>query len=389
MRILHVIPSVARARGGPSVAIRMMQRGLTAAGVDVVVLTTDDDGPGRRDRTLVPGRPVEGDGATWHIFAKTVDFYTVSLGAWRWLRSNVRHFDVVHIHTVFSFTSIVAAAEARRARVPYIVRPLGVLNRYGMTTRRPRLKALSMRLFERRLLTAAAAVHFTSQQEATEASVLGLDLAGEVLPLAVEPPDRGVAERFLARCPDVRDRFRVLYLSRIDPKKNIEALLLAVSGLLAQGRAVSLVVCGSGDAGYEATLRELARTLGCEDAVSWLGHVAGELKSDAMAAADLFVLPSHSENFGIAVVEAMASSLPVLVSRGVGVAEVLEPAGAAAICDTSPASIAAGISRLMDDGDERARLAVAGRQFYLRNYGVDRMVDRLLGLYRRVVNGRD
>ncbi|MEC9344711.1 MAG: glycosyltransferase [Pseudomonadota bacterium] len=388
MRILHVIPSVSPARGGPSVAIRMMQRALSAAGADVTVLTTDDDGPGRRDRNLPLGRAVVSDGADWLYFAKDLDFYTVSLGARRWLRRHAGDFDAVHIHAVFSFTSIVAAQAARRAGVPYIIRPLGVLNRYGMTARRPLLKAISMRLFERRILTGAAAIHFTAKQEAEEARHLGLDLRGEILPLAVEPQPAGDAGRWLALHPHLRDRFRILYLSRLDPKKNLEGLLGAVGRLSGQGRPVALMVCGGGDAAYEASLRDSARRAGAGDAVTWLGHVSGEGKADAMAAADLFVLPSHSENFGIAVVEALSTGLPVVVSRGVGVSDDLERAGAARICDTSAEDIAAKIAVLIDDPDARRTLAKAGAALYRDAYGTERMAERLCDLYRRVVNGK-
>src|SRR5262245_51284458 len=149
-RVLHVIPSVGPARGGPSVAMGILARGLAATGVDVDVATTNDDGPGLLDIPL--GRPVEREGATYWYFHRQIPFYTISWPLTRWVAGHVNGYDLVHIHALFSQPSVAAAVAARRSGVPYIVRPLGTLNRFGMEKRRPRLKRLSYRLLERRIL---------------------------------------------------------------------------------------------------------------------------------------------------------------------------------------------------------------------------------------------
>ena len=131
-KILHVIPSVGPHRGGPSVMMRTLARALSQAGMDVHVATTDDNGA---DRLNVPlGEPQHEDGATFWYFPRQTNFYTFSWPLTRWLARHVREFDLVHIHALFSYAALPAAVLARWAGVPYIVRPLGTLNRWGIGT---------------------------------------------------------------------------------------------------------------------------------------------------------------------------------------------------------------------------------------------------------------
>ena len=185
MKILHVIPSISLKHGGPSVALAAMVRGLAERGVSVDVATTDDDGPSGR-LTVPFGVPVTRQGINYVHFRKQTEFYKVSFGLSRWLERSVSHYDLVHVHALFSYASVTAAREARRQGVPYIIRPLGVLNRWGMINRRPWLKAMSYRVLEKPLLRHAAAIHFTSRQEQAEAGRLGLKTRPVVIPLGID-----------------------------------------------------------------------------------------------------------------------------------------------------------------------------------------------------------
>ena len=152
-RVLHVIPSIGPLRGGPSVAVRTMAEGLASHGLTVDVVTTDDNGP---QRLAVPlGRPVLHNGVTYRYFPRQIKFYTVSWALLKWLVLNLRKYDAVHIHGLFSFASTAGALCAAYYDVPYVVRPLGVLNAWGIRNRRPFLKKLSLNLLERRILSRA------------------------------------------------------------------------------------------------------------------------------------------------------------------------------------------------------------------------------------------
>jgi len=185
--VLHVIPSISHAHGGPSRAIRLMEQALAGSLWQCVTATTDDDGPRRHlDRTLLC--PVLGGPATRWYFHKNTEFYKAAWSFVPWVRRNVGRFDVVHIHALFSFSSIVAAWAARRAGVPYIVRPLGTLTHYGRTQRRPWLKRQSIKWIEGPVLRDAAAVHFTSLDEQREAEACCVLMRSVVIPLGIEAP---------------------------------------------------------------------------------------------------------------------------------------------------------------------------------------------------------
>lgn len=379
LRILHVIPSVAMGSGGPSKAIGQMERVLSGLGMEVVTATTDDDGPGRR-LPVGTGEPDTAHGATRFHFRLQARPYKISLPLLAWLRRNVGAFDVVHVHALFSFAPIVAAWIARNRGVPYVIRPLGVLNHYGMERRRSRLKACSVRILEGPLLRDAAAVHFTARQEQEQAERLGVPMRSRIVPLGIEPMAEESAERFLAAHPGL-GRKRLLFLSRIDRKKNIESLLQAMPLIRSAIPEVSLAICGDGDATYVRELKSLGVALGLEDCIVWAGHVDGPMKASALAAADVFVLPSFSENFGIAAVEALGVGLPCILGEGVAVAERVQAEDAGmAIAPTSEAVAAAVISLL----DSPARLALCGanaRRLAMQAYSLEAMGRGLQAMY--------
>jgi glycosyltransferase involved in cell wall biosynthesis len=383
LRVLHVIPSVSASSGGPSKAIVQMERALAALGVDVVTATTDDDGKGRRLDAAARAAPAQA-GTTRLYFPKQTDAYKVSLPLWSWLRANVRAFDLVHVHALFSFAPVAAAWIARGAGVPYIIRPLGVLNRYGMEQRRSGPKALSMRLAENRLLRDAAAVHFTADEERVEAEQLGVPMRGRIVPLGIEPAPPADAGAFQRAFPALGAP-RLLFLSRVDRKKNIEALLGALARSRARFPGLSLAVCGDGDAAYLAELKALAATLGVADAVAWAGHVSGELKASAFAAADLFVLPSYSENFGIAAVEALCAGLPCVLGEGVAVSSRIAQARAGLAVKPTAEAVSAAIDALLGDPEALRRAGAQARALAASDYSLDAMGRGLLAMYEDVL----
>src|SRR5438093_6350394 len=226
IRALHVIPSLSLKHGGPSFAVHAIARALALVNVDVTIATTDDDGDDARLKVPI-GQPIKEEAATVYYFRRSFLPYKISFGLARWLKSNVGQFDIVHIHALFSFSSTSAACAARRQGVPYVVRPLGVLNRWGLENRRAFLKRISLPLVELRILRHAAAVHYTSEAEKSEAGSISSKIAGlksAVIPLPMKS-ETGNAEDFRKRFPQVAGRRMILFLSRVDEKKGIELLL--------------------------------------------------------------------------------------------------------------------------------------------------------------------
>jgi glycosyltransferase involved in cell wall biosynthesis len=145
------------------------------------------------------------------------------------------------------------------------------------------------------------------------------------------------------------------------------------------------MIAGAGTSEYVAQLRNLAAQLGIADRVLWAGHIDGDLKAAAFARADVFALPSFSENFGIAAAEALAAGLPSVLGRGVAIAGEVADAGAALVVDADPASIAAALSHLLRDDALRAGMASAASRFAQKNYSIAAMGQALNKLYSAVL----
>ena len=372
MKVLHVIPSISLTQGGPSRAMLHMEQALAARGIEVTTATTNDDG-GARTLAVKCNTPIAAAHATRWYFDRTTVFYKVSLGLACWLSQNIGGFDVVHAHALFSFAPVTAAMFARRARVPYVLRPLGVLERYGMSQRKM-LKSISYPLVERGLLESAAAVHFTSRAEQSEAGALGVRCKGVVIPLGIDIGEAPIRKTSSGRVG-------LLFLARIDPKKKLEVLLRALSLVAAEHNDVVLRIAGTGDAAYVQSLKSLTAELGLAGRVEWLGHVEGVRKEAAFAEAAAFVLTSVSENFGIAVAEALAHGLPAIVSRGVAIQDEIGKAGAGIVVEQDVGSIASGIRRLLDERDRLAIMSHAARKLAEDDFSLERMGERLENLY--------
>ena len=365
----------------------MITRSLVQLGVAVDVATTNDDGP-RRRQDVALATAIEREGVRHFFFPKQSEFYKFSLPLRRWLRQRLGDYDVIHVHALFSHSSVSAARAARRAKVPCVIRPLGVLNRWGLHQRRRWFKALSLALIEKPLLRQAAAIHYTSVLERDEAEAAGVIGRGVVIPLGIDlqaveskrcqPDDANAIWPELSRCEVV------LFLSRLDPKKGLELLLEAFARVVHRHPRTRLLIAGDGQAEYVAQLRGLAHKLGIGSQVVWAGHVEGGRKHAALAAASLFVLPSHSENFGIAAVEAMASGVPVVLTEGVAIAAEVAAAHAGQVPAREPAAVAEAIDAILGDARLRQTLAENARQLAATAFSLEQMGKRLAELYREV-----
>jgi glycosyltransferase involved in cell wall biosynthesis len=383
MKVLHVIPSIAPVHGGPSAALPVMAAALERAGVDVDVVTTDDAGPGRRFAGIGSGWVDESWGRC-RYFPKQTDFYKVSVPMLLWLLRHVPDYDAVHVHGLFSFPSTAGAFAARVRGVRYFVRPLGVLNQWGLRNRRRWLKRVSMELLELRLLAGATAVQYTTRQEEMEARLSGVSARGVVVPLGLdletyrpcrEPEDFGVF------FPQLSGSRVVLFLSRLDRKKGLEVLLEAFARLRTGEPDVRLLVAGDGEPAYVESLMRRAETLGLGETILWAGFLEGSAKIAALQGARVYCLPSYSENFGIAAVEAMACGIPCVFTPGVGIAREAELAGAALVVPAESRRLEEALGSLLRSPRRAMEMGEQARWMVEREYSMAGMGAGLKAMY--------
>jgi glycosyltransferase involved in cell wall biosynthesis len=365
--------------------MRAMGRSLAQAGIAVDVVTTDDNGPGRLD---VPcSDAVIEDGVTYRYFRRQTRFYTFSWPLTRWLAQHVKEYDLLHIHALFSYAAAPAVYWAKRYSVPYIIRPLGVLNRWGMMNRRRYLKKLSYSLIEKHILEGAAAIHYTSDQERLEAKKLGIAQRSVIIPNPAEIAScfrNSSYGNFRTRYPQLADRFIILFLSRLDPIKGLDILLPAFARVRTKHASATLVLAGNGEPGFTENLRHEAARQGLASDILWAGFLTGEQKWAALADADLFVLPSYSENFGVSVVEAMAAKLPVVVSDQVAIHREISDAQAGLVVRCGTDELTDALIKLIADDNLRKQMGLNGRLLAQTKFSSEAATKNLLALYREV-----
>lgn len=386
MRVLHVIPSVAPGFGGPSKAVVEMARAAIRRGVRAEIFTTNVDLRGSMEVPLCS--PVQTEGVPVTYFP--VDFshyYKVSLTLASALRNAIPAQDLVEIHSLYQFPSTAAAHYSRRFGVPYLLGPHGALDPFLFRRHRPR-KLVYELCAERHNLSAAARVHFTSQEEMELARRTGIRMKPAVVPLGVDAdaPLSRDEDRICQRWPELRGRRTLLFLGRINFKKGLDILSSAFSQLARERTDLHLMIAGPDSAGYARRVRDWLRRAGVLDRVTFTGMLQGADKALAFSAATAFLLPSYTENFGIAVVEAMAASVPVIITRRVNIWREIVEAGAGMATEPRADEFSAAIRSLLDGPAAARAMGEAGRTLYLREYTWDTAGARLLDLYATVIS---
>jgi glycosyltransferase involved in cell wall biosynthesis len=301
----------------------------------------------------------------------------------RVLKEEIRRFDVVHLHSVFLWPTWAAARAARKARVPYVLAPRGMLIK-DLIGRRSRLaKTAWIHLIERSNVENATAVHLTSQLEVEELERFGWQprrLA--VIANGIEDPLPGFGDITADVEAITAEQPLILFLGRLSWKKGLDRLLHA----FARSRIGKLAIVGPDDEGLTPQLTALAGDLQIADRVHILPRsVIGRDKERLYAAAKLFVLSSYSENFGNTVLEAMRRGVPVVVTPEVGAAEIVQASGGGLVVAGDPETFGAAMLRLIVDQSLARSMGEAGMRHAISHYSWARIAARTEDLYQSLM----
>ena len=391
MRILQIVPSISLIYGGPSQMVLGLAPALARQGVKVTVLTTDSNGDtGQKPLNVQLNSPIEQD-AYEIIYFKCSPFrrYKFSIDLLKWLNHHASEYDLAHIHALFSPVSSTAAAVCRAKKLPYILRPLGTLDPADLRKKK-QLKRLYAAGLERPNIKKAAAIHFTSEQEAKVSHRFGVNTRDLVIPLGVKEAEKKCSDSKLT----VSNKFnipdnvpKILFMSRIDPKKGLDLLIPALEKLLSEGLNFHFILAGTNpqDPNYEQKIQSQIQASPLGKHTTITGFVTGELKSALLETADLFVLPSYYENFGIAVAEAMVAGIPVVISDQVHIYQDISGSESGWVGTTDIESIADLIREALKYPEERQRRGLLARKYALLNYSWDAISQKIVEAYRDVV----
>lgn len=366
-----------------------MCRAVQSRGIETLVATTNADGRGHLQ--IETGTRLDFQGSQTIFFPRQwSERFGYSHPLARWLKEEVKGFDVAHIHAVFSHPCVAAARACRQSDVPYIVRPLGSLDPWSMRQKKGR-KRLLWHAAIKRMLEGAAAIHYTTFEERRLAeSTLGLE-RGVVVPLGIELEDfqsQGDEAGFRLSHPSLNDNPYILALSRLHPKKNLEALIKAFLSLSGQAAFARwrLLIAGDGEGDYAARLKQLTLGAGVDNRIVFTGWLNGEEKAAALRGAALLALPSYQENFGLCVAEALACGVPVVVSRHVNLAAEIEAARAGWVTGLESHELESALAEAMSNEAERERRGRAGSEFVASRLAWPQVAAELVALYHSVIN---
>lgn len=378
MKILQIIPDLAPSNGGPASAVCGLAEALADLGHSVSIITTDYAYENRLSPSSVK-----------------LMVYPCSFSPWRYaflmskeLPKLIAASDIVHIHTIWEYPTWFAAKICNKLRKPYILRPCGMLEHWSLSQHAVK-KRIYMRLMAAQVIRNAAAIHFTTENEFDQSFSTRNELRAFVVPNGVtnsalrDLPGRQV---FCQRFPSLKGKRCVLFLGRLHYKKQPDIVIKAFSTVCRLDDSLTLVLAGPSEPAYLAELHALVYKLHLTNRVIFTGLLTAVAVREAYCAAELFVLPSLQENFGIAVAEAMAAGCPVVVSEQVELATDIHLYNAGIVCKSDVKSTTEAMEKLLLDERLRIQMGHNGRQLVLNKFQWVMIVNDLIRVYKDVIS---
>ncbi len=391
MKILHIIPSYLPGQfaGGPINPVHFLNRELVKRGIKVTVFTTDRDGP--RQMKVPLNQEVDIDGVKVFYFENSLfKSWYYSMDMHRALIRRVNEFNIIHITSVFLFASTLGAYYARKFKKPYVISPHGSLMLGPLSMKSPFKKSVYIKLIERRNLINAAAIHFTVEVEKEEYLKSKLPLKKSlIIPNMFDPKEfkggqKGNSFREKFKIP--LDKEIILFLGRINWKKGLDTLIPAFKEVTIKKSNVILVIAGMDDDGYRQIVEKMVLENELVDKVVFTGMLLGGDRESAIRCSKVFVLPSYSENFGMAVVEAMSLGLPVIISKEVGLSLEVKRFGAGLVIEKNKTELAGAILKILEDKKVADSLIERGKKLVEMEFIPSVVVDRFVKYYIELTN---
>jgi len=390
MKILHITPSYVPAYGygGPIKVTHGLCRALARRGQEVLVLTTnvncDRD---LNDLTDKIHKVEEVDVAYYPVNFLRWYFYSRSLS--RAIKDNIRKFDIVHIHSVYLYPTLAASYWCRNFKVPYIITPLGALDPDMIYLRNWFKKMFYIKFIEQKNIKNASLIHVASAYEKQRFLSLGFnDIPMSVVPhgIDVEEYEQHKSSGGLrTKYTKLQGKKVILFLGRVHLKKGFDLLASAFKKIAGKRNDTYLVIAGPDQEGYADKVKEMFAKFNLSEKVIFTGMLLESDKLSAFYDSDVFVLPSRGENFGFAVLEAMACKLPVVITDRVGLYPDVEEHKAGVVTKCDPEQIATAILKLLDNETLNKSMGENGRRLAKDKFAWDKVVDKMIKVYSSVI----
>lgn len=380
MRILQIVPHYIPSTrfGGPQRVAHFLGEALLKLGHQVTVCTTnlrDED----NDLDVPTDVPVNLNGiSVYYEPTRFFRYWGFSPALARRIKKEIQNSDTILVHAHYQFANLIGAWLARRARKPYIIFAHASLHRQGITHKSGLLKRIYLRLLEHGNLKNATFLAFNAPEEKANSLY---DNRGKVIPNGISPiefSDLPSPNSFRDRYPILKDKLFYLFLGRLDiQQKGLDMLIPAFARLCKDVPNVHLVLAGPHEDDSARQVKTLAKQHAIEESITLTGLIEGKDKLAALQDADAFILPSRFEGLSIALLEALYSNLPVLITEHVGLCQEIAKAGAGIVVSANPDAIHAGL-RQLTDYETRNIMGHRGRPMILRNYTWDVIAEQLI-----------
>lgn len=380
MRVGHVIQSASHSVGGPSASTFALCNALHRSGCNCAIAC------GVKDSGEQPGLDSKIEISVFNIRRSPFSGRAEKDKLARFIRAA----DVIHLHGLWDALPYIAAGLSRKLGKPYVLSLHGMLLERSLAHHRLR-KRLFLSLAGNRVLRGAAAIHFTTKAELEQAtSVLPDGPERLVIPLTIEsslidnPPNASLWTQYFPQLPNSWPR--LLFLSRIHPVKNLPALLAALPPLVREFPGLHLVIAGGGDPSYVRKMEALASSSSLAKAFFFVGPISGESKAALICSSTVMAIPSFHENFGMAIAEGLACSVPTIVTPGLGIGAEILACGAGFPCGEDADSIAESLATFLRQPEWLANAGKNGRQWVLRTLSASSVAGQFNQLYARLAN---
>ncbi len=392
MKILHIASSYYPAfkMGGPIQSVYLLNKFLAKQGVEITVYTTNAGL--KSDKNLLLGEKVEIDGVKVFYFPYYGYIHWTFSPVLFWqIKKNIKNFDLIHITGVWNFPVCAAAFWARFYKKPYIISSRGSLMKNPLAKKSFFKKIFYLWLIAKRDLKNAAAVHFTVEVEKEEYVKAGLQFQKAIIiPNSIdinEYENTKLQKYFRDKFGISHDKKIILFLGRLNWIKGLDTLILALAEVMKKEPNAVLILAGPDDGNYkkEIELKIVNCKLKISKDVIFTGMLLGEDKVAAFRESDVFVLPSYSENFGVAVVEAMATGLPVVITKGVGISKELKQSGAGLVIEKDFKQIAEAILKILNNSDLAQKMGAAGKKLIEAKFSAQKVAKKFIKEYNQIL----
>lgn len=375
MKVLHIIPTFYPATyfGGPVHSVYGLCNALSEnKDIELRVITTDNAGP-ENSRIKSGSFPVKFPNDYNVYYFKRIFGVSVSMSLLLNMPAMIRWADVVHLTGVYSFPTVTALFFCRLFKKPLVWSPRGSLQRWEGTSKKV-FKKIWEYICNVALDKNKTVFHVTSQLEAEESKKRIKGICAEIIKNGVDIPLKNEKRKWLSD-----GKLRLLFIGRLHPKKGIENLLNALRNF---SEGYTLTICGSGDNSYVESLKKMAKDFGISNKVNFAGHVEGDLKSKMFWSSDVCVVPSHTENFGMVVAEALAYGVPVIASKGTPWQEIVEHDCGLWI-ENDPKSLANAIAEMRHK--DLPKMGLNGRKWIEKEFSWQNAAEKMEMLYQKMV----